>query len=343
MAGAMVTQKRVALLAGTSLKTVSRVINDDPLVNAETRARVRKAIAELGYKPHQAARMMRNQESNIIGFVANQVATTWASVELINGAQEAAWDLGKQLMLFNVDDDPTSGRERQAIDQLQSFRAEVVIYATRASWDVQMDSIGSAMPLVLLNCFDRNDAYPALVVDDYRAAFQITSEMIRRGARNPVFLNVHEGQVAGQQRRRGFIDAGLAAGLDVSDRIMRSVDIIDGVYTLNAYNVARDILAGPDRPDAILAGQDTQAMQVYFAVIDAGLQVGKDIAVASFDNEKPVCDLLRPGLSTMALPYFEMGYASVETAIRHAETPETGRRMFECLFVDRNSLSSSAW
>ena len=81
----LATQREVARRAGTSLKTVSRVINEDPLVSPETRERVRAAIVELGYKPSQAARMMRSQESNIIGFLADQVATTYSSIALING------------------------------------------------------------------------------------------------------------------------------------------------------------------------------------------------------------------------------------------------------------------
>ncbi|MBU1305570.1 MAG: LacI family DNA-binding transcriptional regulator, partial [Alphaproteobacteria bacterium] len=60
------TQREVARRAKTSLKTVSRVINKDPLVNAETRSRIEAIIAEVGYEPHQAARMMRSQKSNII-------------------------------------------------------------------------------------------------------------------------------------------------------------------------------------------------------------------------------------------------------------------------------------
>ena len=68
--GADDTQRMIAERAGTSLKTVSRVINRDPLVNAETRARIEAIIGELGYTPSQAARMMRSQKSNVIGFLS---------------------------------------------------------------------------------------------------------------------------------------------------------------------------------------------------------------------------------------------------------------------------------
>ena len=147
----MATQKQVAQAAGTSLKTVSRVINKDPLVAEATRQRIHEAIDRLGYTPSVAARMMRSQESHVIGFLANQVATTPSSTALINGAQEAAWQHGKQLMLFNVGVDDTS--ERQAMEQLVAFRAEAVIYATHYHREVTLTA-RPGMPVVLLNCFD---------------------------------------------------------------------------------------------------------------------------------------------------------------------------------------------
>lgn len=335
----MATQKQVARAAGTSLKTVSRVINNDPLVKEETRKRVLALIDQLGYKPHQAARMMRSQESHIIGFLANEVATTWSSTELVNGAQDAAWDHGKQLMLFNVD--AGGNRERLAVEQLVSYRAEAIIYATHYHREVALESIPDT-PLILLNCFDSGNRYPAFVPDDYQAAFDVTSEMIRRGAEEPIFFNVASSLVAGPLRAKGFVDAGKAARMDLRARVVEGASFEDGSYQLHAYDLAHRILAGSRRPDAILCGQDTQALQVYLAVAEAGLRVGHDIAVASFDNEEPICTLLKPGLSTMALPYYEMGYAAMETALKaRVQRGEPSR--LACRLVDRHSLANDAW
>jgi LacI family transcriptional regulator len=335
----MATQEQVARVARTSRKTVSRVINNEPLVNEKTRKRVLAVIEQLGYKPHQAARMMRSQESHIIGFLANEVATTWSSTALVSGAQDAAWKHGKQLMLFNVDEG--GERERLALEQLQLYRAEAVIYATRYHRQVEIDGIPDA-PLVLLNCFDAKQKYPAFVPDDYQAAFDITSEMIKRGAKRPVFLNLASSTVAGPLRAKGFVDAGKAAGLRLSGSVIQGATIEDGHYRFHGYEVAARILADGTKPDAILCGQDSLALQVYLAIAETGLRVGRDIAVASFDNEEPTCRLLVPGLSTMALPYYEMGYAAMEAALNPDMSSSQPKRLL-CSLVNRDSLANESW
>jgi LacI family transcriptional regulator len=92
----------------------------------------------------------------------------------------------------------------------------------------------------------------------------------------------------------------------------------------------------------VLCGQDRQALQVYLAAAELGLKIGHDLAVISFDNEEPICSLLRPGLSTMALPYFEMGRAAVETAIADP-AQRKGRHQLPCTLVDRQSFSHRTW
>ena len=74
-------------------------------------------------------------------------------------------------------------------------------------------------------------------------------------------------------------------------------------------------MAGAGRPDLILSGQDILAMNIYFVLAELGIRVGQDVGVASFDDLEPIAGLLQPGLSTMALPYYEMGVAAMLAAI----------------------------
>lgn len=309
----LVSQLEVARRAQTSLKTVSRVINGDPLVSAETRRKVEQIIAELGYQPSQAARMMRSQQSNIIGFLADEVATTTSSVDLIRGAQDVAWERGKQMMLFNIVRGTPSASLAEA--QLQAFRAEAVIYA--AAYHQSVDLALLNLPHVLLNCFDAAGRYPAVLPDDYQLGRTITDEILKRGFKHPLFLNLSADSVASGLRAKGFVDAGIAHGIDLSGAVVTAVTTPAG--SSKPKYIAEEILAermiSADRPDLILAGQDAMAMKVYFALAKLGFQVSKDIAVASFDNQKPIVDLLQPGLSTMSLPYYEMGRLAMNMAI----------------------------
>lgn len=328
-----VTQREVARRAKTSLKTVSRVINKDPLVNAETRSRIEAIIAELGYEPHQAARMMRSQKSNIIGFLADGVATYSSSIDLIRGAQDVAWERGTQMMLFNIE----RGRPSSAMadSQLAAFRAEAIIYA--ATFHQQVDIEPTSVPHVLLNCFDGQGRHPAIVPDDYQLALDLTRIIIERGYRRPVLLNLNTDIVASHLRKKGFVDAAQAAGIDVSGRVHTAVISPAGAPTRFATRkILAELFAGPERPDLVLCGQDIMAMNVYFELAELGLKVGQDIAVASFDNLEPIASLLQPGLSTMELPYYDMGRAAMSAAIDGSDFGQVLR--IPGKFIDRHSM-----
>jgi LacI family transcriptional regulator len=327
------TQREVARRAKTSLKTVSRVINKDPLVNAETRARIEAIIAEVGYEPDQAARMMRSQKSNIIGFLADGVATYPSSIDLVRGAQDVAWERGKQMMLFNIE----RGRPSSAMadSQLAAFRAEAIIYA--ATFHQQVDIEPTSVPHILLNCFDGKGRHPAILPDDYQLALDITRLIFERGYRRPVFLNLNTDIVASHLRGKGFIEGAAAAGLDASDRVHIAVSSAAGAPTEFATRrILADLFSRAERPDLVLCGQDIMAMNVYFELAELGLKVGKDVAVASFDNLDPIAGLLQPGLSTMELPYYEMGRAAMMLAIDGAKHNQVLR--LKGKFVERNSL-----
>ncbi len=328
----MTTQREIARRAKTSLKTVSRVINRDPLVNAETRVRIEAIIAEIGYEPSQAARMMRSQRSNVIGFLADGLATSSSSIDLIRGAQDVAWERGKQMMLFNIERDTPSAA--MADSQLAAFRAEAIIYAAIFHQKVEIPSTG--VPHVLLNCFDRSGRSATILPDDYRLGFDLTEEVIRRGYRRPLFLNLADSVTASHLRAQGFLDAARTHGLDFSTRVHVAAAPPEAGQVYFLEQLLPPALAEPARPDIIICGQDLMAVPLYFLLAERGLTVGKDLAVASFDNLQPIAALLRPGLSTMELPYYQMGRAAMSVAI---DGPGANPiQLVRGSFVDRQSM-----
>lgn len=335
----MASQREIAERAGTSLKTVSRVINRDPLVNAKTRQRIESIIAEIGYEPNQAARMMRSQRSDVIGFLADGVATTSSSIDLIRGAQDAAWERGKQMMLFNIEHGAQS--HHLADSQLTAFRAEAVIYAARYHQEMRLPP--STVPRVLLNCFDPDERHTSVIPDDYGLARGLADVVFDRGFRRPVFFNLSKTVVAAGLRASGISDAAKDYGIDMTRRIHAAVEEREGRVTFVADRLLAGLMAESPmtRPDVIICGQDILAMDVYFDLAALGLKVGRDVAVVSFDNLDPIASLLKPGLSTMELPYYEMGRAAMIAAI---DEP-TGRPRTMRLpgrFVERASLNSDS-
>ncbi len=319
----MKTQTDIARAAGVSLKTVSRVVNGDPLVKPETRERIERIFREMNYQPSVAARLMRAKTSNIIGFLADGVATSGASSDLIRGAQDEAWALGKQMMLFNIREGEAS--ETNAEAQLVQFRAEAVIFAAIAHRAVRPSN--GAAPRILLNCYDPAGGATGFVPDDEGMCRSLMTEVFARGYRRPYFLNLSYDHEAAHLRRAGFLAAGAAARLDLS---ARERPVIEKTATGHRFHVERhvaEVLALPEPPDILICGQDIIAMEVYFALARAGLTVGRDIGVASFDNQAPLPDHLKPELSTVALPYYEMGRAAMRAACADPAAPPRLERL----------------
>ncbi len=328
----MTNQSDIARLAKTSLKTVSRVINNDPLVNERTRERILKIIHETGYVPNEAARMMRSQRSNIIGFLSEDVATTSSSIELVRGAQDEAHANGKQMMLFNIRHGETS--EAEATSQLTRFRAEAFIFAT--SFHRAQDLPKADMRCVLLNCFDKGGSASSVLPDDFQLGCDLTREVFRRGYRRPMFLNLDPALAGAQLRAKGYVQAGAEQGIELADRIVTASAAPEKQYSYFINAVLPPLMSGEDRPDVLICGQDYMAMPVYFELARMGVNVGTDIGVTSFDNLQPLAQLLEPGLSTMELPYYEMGRLAVRQAL--ADDDSVAHHKVAGHFVDRVSL-----
>ncbi|GGW81813.1 LacI family DNA-binding transcriptional regulator [Alteromonas halophila] len=301
----MVTIKDVAAHAGVAFKTVSRVINNDPTVKPKNREKVLKAIEELGYRPNRAAQMTRRKKSGVVGFIADELLRVPYTFDLIKGAQDLAWKHNKELMVLNVNVDKYS--VEGAVNHLFEHRAEGIIYAAMYHREVQLPSHFSEVPTVLANCYDSDGHYPSIVPDEQEAARQITASMLSKGYNRIAFLNLNENIIAARLRKKGAEQAFADAKQSPDNLIIESVIINDedGEHSVTRNRAAE--LINSFKPDAILCGQDPIAVEVYFVVQALGLQVGKDIGIGSFDDWDIIPSLVQPGLTTMALPHYEMG------------------------------------
>ena len=148
-------------------------------------------------------------------------------------------------------------------------------------------------------------------------------------------------RLRGQGMRRAFAEAGVA----FDDALeVRGVNGALGGELLVAYDVTREILSRPRRPTAIICGTDQLAMQVYFAAGSLGLTIPDDLSVIGFDDLRLISETLYPQLTTVALPYYEIGRRAVEVMNRpEAETSlSLQKQLVPCLLIERNSCKPLA-
>ncbi|RFC00702.1 hypothetical protein B5K08_02245 [Rhizobium leguminosarum bv. trifolii] len=336
----MVSIKDVAALAGVSDRTVSRVVNGEALIRPKTKKKVQKAIETLGYVPNQAARLMRTSRSNVLGLITDVVATTPFSTDIVRGIQDALDDTSYTLLTVNTSADPA--KEHRAWQIFREHGIGGVFYVTMFHRDVPPETEFPNTPTVLVNCSAPDQDLPSIVPDDYQGGLNSVRHLVEQGHRKIGYVVLNELILAADLRGRAFVDGLAAAGIDV-----RKEWIVPGrvgaifADKLVAFENARRILDNPDRPTAIVCGNDEIALQVYCAATDLGLRVPDDVSIIGFDDFQVITTGITPALTTMALPYRGMGALAVRMLldIIAGRPPEKMHVEYSCELVVRNSVS----
>jgi LacI family transcriptional regulator len=313
----MATIFDVAQLAGVSIKTVSRVVNREGPIRPATIEKVQRAIEMLGYEPHHGARLMRSAKSGLIGFITGlfsdvEVATPrggLSDVHILRGAQLASRAAGKTLLAADMGGGPHT--VEALLRTFAAHRVEGVIYTAPYHQQVLLPQPKDT-PLVLVNCFDLAHT-PAVVPDDALGQSRVVEHLVAQGHRRIGYVGVDENMVAGRLRKAAFLESCARQGLVASHcpvRIGSTVRALDPFAPLAA--ALEDIVRLAVRPTALCVGNDIMALHTIRLLEALGLRVPHDIALMGFDNDELICEAVRPRLSTVVLPYFEMGRIGVE-------------------------------
>lgn len=323
----------VAQLAGVSIKTVSRVINNEPSIRDSTRAKVEAAIEKLEYRPHAGARAMRSSKSGIIGLITGVLSAAshdplesgLSELHLLRGVQEACREDGKTLMIA---DSPGSAEAvSKLLRQFESHRVEGVIYAADHHQQVLFPHSDS-FPLVLTNCFDALGT-PAVVPDDTQGQGIAVDYLIRSGHRRLAYVGLPDELVASRLRLTGFLNAARRAGLDERDLSWRQCGPFDPARPFADLPALLAELTGqPKPPTAYCFGNDLMAMRALAWFRDQGIRVPEDVSVVGYDNDEVLIRHMEDPLTTVTLPYRDMGreaYRWLSDILRGKATAQADR------------------
>ena len=329
----------VADAAGVSQATVSLVLNDvvGSGIAEATKVRVRAEAERLGYRNNRLARNLKLQTSDSIGFVSEHITTSPLAVGMVQGAQDAARAAGKYLLIENVDFDPDEPHvvsEQRAIDDLLERQVDGIVFASMYHRVVEVPAVLHETNSILLDARALDASISSVVPDEYVAAAQATSYLLDAGHRSIVHLTGPLGPPASNLRRSGFMDAFAQLDLDVEPASIIECE----ANTPSAFEAALEVLQRADRPTSMFCFNDEMAWGVYQAAFDLGLGIPEDLSVVGFDDMSLIAPVLRPGLTTMRLPHYEMGRWAVEhllsgdnRVIEHA---------MECQLIERGSVAA---
>ncbi len=298
-----VTRSDVARYAGVSTAVVSYVVNSGPRPVAEaTAARVRDAIRVLGYRPNASARALRTGSTQMIGLVGPEIGNPHFA-EMAVAVEQCAARHGHAVLLVNSGNDPQL--ERSLIRTLTARQVDGIIVSTVQHDTTVVDPSPRGVPVVLLNTFSAHDGVETVGVDAREGARIGVEHLVSHG-QSRIALVIGGAEV--EARERGWHDATRAAGLP-DGPIAR-----EGFTREGGYLGTLRLFGGSDRPTALFARSDMQAVGALRALGELGLRVPEDVAVVSFDGTDEAA-YASPQLTVVRQPVEQMAEEAVSRLI----------------------------
>jgi LacI family transcriptional regulator len=294
----------VAARAGVGAGTVSRVLNESPRVSAATRARVLAAIEALDYRPNPLAQGLSRGRCQTLGAIV-PFFTHASAVERMRGVMAGLDDSRYDLVLFNIES--PLHRDEHLSSLTRRDRADGLLVVSFPPPPAEMARLtGAGMPVVLLDA--RSPGLPTVVTDDVEGGRIATRHLLSLGHERIAFLGDAPdnpfGFTSSAEREDGYRQSLAAAGVPVDTDLIRHGPHVREV----ARRMTEQLLAGRDRPTAVFAASDTQALGVLEAARAAGVDVPRDLSVVGFDDIE-VSEYA--GLTTVRQPLAESGRRAV--------------------------------
>lgn len=307
------TLKDVAKLAGVAPSTVSGILNGNTRVRETTRIRVMQAVRELNYRPNHVARSLRMQGTKTLGLIIPSITNPFYPA-IARGVEDVANAQGYSVLLSNTDRTPK--KEQKYIETLLDKQVDGLILADSMVSDSLILQIAERPRLAIVVM---NRGIDSLNVDeiwvDFRgAAIQMTEHLIEAGHRRIAFVSGPRSVWRAEERLIGYQEALSRHQIDF-DRSL----VIHGKFDYQSgYLAGEELLQQRDRFTAIFASNDLMAIGCMTALQDNGVSVPDDISIVGFDDID-LAFFVRPKLSTVYQPNYEMGAAAVRLMMERVQ------------------------
>lgn len=323
--------KDVANLAGVSIKTVSRVLNNEPHVQEKLRRKVRDAAEKLDYVPSQSARSLRGNRSYDINLVCHMAGSNYVN-SIQFGAVIACQEMGYQLSISLLENLGTKSipEIRAAFEPLIRRRKPdgVVLlapYANDEKIGFVLQDLG--IPLVRVGPVDSQNQGLLVEIDDYQAAIDVVQHLVELGHERIGFVRGSEDQRSTHVRYSGFKVAMEASGLSVDPDLVRP-----GTFNFESgYEAGQYFLGLGDPPSAVFSSNDDMAAGLVAACHQRGVKVPDELSVVGFDDAD-IATRMRPFLTTIRQPLSDLGARAVRELV--SSLGEEGRGNAKRIVLD---------
>jgi LacI family transcriptional regulator len=331
-----ITIRDIAHLAGVSTTTVSRVLNNKPDVDPATRERILQLIAEHDFVPSVTASGLAGR-SRLIGVLVPSF--DWPFVpEIMSGIAKGMKDTPYELILYSVNEATREHDESTVIDRIlttQLTAAVLAVFPGHLSRQI-IRLHKHNFPVVVIDDQEQVPVVPWVGAENENGAYMAVRHLLQKGHRRIAHIQGPMKYLCSRERHDGYCRALREQGIEIDPQLSIEGDFLEGT----GYQAAQTLFSLPpeQRPTAIFASSDMMAYGVLSAARARGLRVPRDLALIGFDDIRS-SSLIRPALTTVRQPFFEMGQQGIKVllstlnTVQNAQWPPTTKPQQETGYV----------
>jgi LacI family transcriptional regulator len=313
------TIRDIARLAGVSVATVSKVLNNKPTVKPKLVQQVKQAVEALDYHPDQGARSLRVRHTFTAGMIVADVTNPFFT-EVIRGIEQEAEVNGYSLILCDTNEDEEL--EKHYLTTLFSQRVDGVLLIPTSPRLALERHIQRRFPIVLIDRIPLDYTGAAVMTDNVAAAFEGTRHLIELGHRKIAIITGRLNLSNGLDRLEGFRKALEESHIALRDEFLQQGDF----QSESGYQCTLKLMGLPEPPTAIFSCNNNMTLGLMRALGELRRQCPQDVSVLGFDDFEWSANFI-PRLSTIAQPTYEMGKQAMQMLLRKLAARSSGEEV----------------
>ena len=330
----MSTIKDVAKIAGVSIASVSRYLNNPEIVKAQTRKTIQESIAQLNFRPSAIAQGMRHQTSRYIALVIEEVSNPFYT-EVLNGAEECALKNDYSIVVLNINKDQSKKMLYNDIVFRRGFVGVIYCFTMTESEEKMLTNLQKKdIHFALIDNEMFKDKFLCINSNNYQAGYDGTKYLIEKGHKKIAFVGFNSFSDQVNMRKCGYIDALKNFNLNPGPNLFYESELsVDG-----GLKIAEVLGKNINDYTAIFSCSDTIAIGIIKYFSKNGIKVPRDVSILGFDDIE-WSKIIEPELTTVHQNKKELGYKAVEKIISMIDKNKKQRSIIlETQIIERDSV-----
>jgi LacI family transcriptional regulator len=309
-----VTIYDIAKIMDISSATVSRALNNNPAISAETRKKIHETAKELGYRHNSFAKNLRNQKSNTIGVIIHELVSSFTT-SVLGGIEKVTTEAGYDLIIAHSSE--KMSKEIKNANNLFHKRVDGVIASLAFDTNdlSHFEPFNSKnIPLIFFDRVEENSENTKVVIDNYKCGYLATKHLIDQGSKRIAIVTGTQLRNVYNQRFKGYRDALFDNGMELKDDYI-IINELNEASGIEAANLVRNL---KPMPDAAFVTNDLTAVFFIKELKKHGIKIPEDIAVVGFNNDA-ISKVIEPELTTVEYSGFLIGEMAATQLISHLQ------------------------